>query len=72
MNKRLTNSIALGVLWLAAGATVLILFALIAYVFINGIGAISPTGSPWVAAVIPWAGPSAWKWGCVTPIKFKV
>ncbi len=42
MNKRVTNAIALGVLWIAAGVTVLILFALIAYVFGNGIGVMSP------------------------------
>lgn len=41
MDKRLANNIALGVLWVAAGFTVLILFALIAYVFVNGISAIS-------------------------------
>jgi len=42
MNKRVTNAIALGVLWVAAGITVLILFALIAYVVVNGISVISP------------------------------
>ncbi len=41
MNKRVTNNIALAILWVSAGATVFILFALIAYVFVNGIGAIS-------------------------------
>jgi phosphate transport system permease protein len=42
VNKRLANAVALGVLWFAAGLTVVILFALIVYVFINGISAISP------------------------------
>ena len=42
MDKRVANAIAIGVLWVSAGATVLILFALIAYVFINGISVISP------------------------------
>lgn len=42
MDKRTSNNIALGVLWFAAGTTVLILFSIIAYVFFNGIRAISP------------------------------
>jgi phosphate transport system permease protein len=42
MNKRLTNSIAIGVLWLAAIITVATLGALLLYVFVNGIRAISP------------------------------
>lgn len=42
MNKRLTNSIAIGVLWLAACITVATLGALLLYVFVNGIRAISP------------------------------
>lgn len=43
MNKRITNSIAIGVLWTAAGATVAVLGALLLYVFVNGIGSISPS-----------------------------
>ena len=42
MNKRFTNSLAIGILWLAAGVTVGMLGALLLYVFINGIGVISP------------------------------
>lgn len=41
MNKRTTNAIALGVLWVSAAITVLILFSIIAYVLVNGIRAIS-------------------------------
>jgi len=41
MNKRLANSIAIGVLWLAAAITVATLGALLLYVFVNGIRAIS-------------------------------
>lgn len=41
MDKGLANRIALGVLWTASAATVLILGALIAFVVINGIGALS-------------------------------
>jgi phosphate transport system permease protein len=42
MNKRISNSIAIGVLWLAAGLTVATLGALLLYVLINGISVISP------------------------------
>jgi phosphate transport system permease protein len=42
MNKRLTNSLAIGVLWLAAIITVATLGMLLLYVFINGIRVISP------------------------------
>lgn len=42
MNKRITNSLAIGVLWLAAGCTVATLGALLLYVFVNGVSAISP------------------------------
>src|SRR5664280_42191 len=42
MNKKVTNSIAIGVLWAAAGITVAMLGALLLYVFVNGIGVISP------------------------------
>ncbi|MGV8082494.1 MAG: phosphate ABC transporter permease PstA [Coriobacteriia bacterium] len=43
MNRRkITNNIAVALLWAAAGLTVAILFSLIAYVFVNGIRAISP------------------------------
>lgn len=41
MNRKLANSIAIGALWAAAIVTVSVLFALIAYVFINGISQIS-------------------------------
>jgi len=41
MDKRLANALAMAFLWLCAGTTVFILFALIAYVFVNGISAIS-------------------------------
>jgi phosphate transport system permease protein len=39
--KRVTNSIALTALWIAAGSTVLILGTLILYVVVKGIGALS-------------------------------
>ncbi len=42
MDKRVTNNIAIGVLWVAAGITVAVLGAIIVYVFINGIRVISP------------------------------
>ena len=42
MNKRLTNKLALGVLWAAALLTVAVLGALLLYVFVNGIRIISP------------------------------
>jgi len=42
MNKRVTNAVALGLLWVAALTTVGILSAVILYVFVNGIGVISP------------------------------
>lgn len=42
MNKRFSNSLAIGVLYAAAGLTVAILGALLLYVFVNGIRAISP------------------------------
>lgn len=42
MNKNLANNIALSFLWIAAITTVGILSAVILYVFINGIGVISP------------------------------
>jgi len=41
MNKNLSNRIALAMLWLAAGITVSVLFAVIVYVFVNGIGELS-------------------------------
>ena len=41
MNKRVTNAIALGLLWTSAVITVAILFAVILYVFVNGIGQLS-------------------------------
>lgn len=41
MNRRTTNAIALGALWAAAGTTVAVLFAVILYVVVNGIGALS-------------------------------
>jgi phosphate transport system permease protein len=41
VNRKLANSIAIGALWAAAIVTVSVLFALIAYVFINGISQIS-------------------------------
>ncbi len=42
MDKRVTNAVALGLLWLAAGSTIAILFMLIGYVVIKGIGVMSP------------------------------
>lgn len=42
LNKRVTNNLALGVLWAAAIVTVAVLGALLMYVFINGIRVISP------------------------------
>jgi phosphate transport system permease protein len=42
LNKRLTNNLAIGVLWTAALCTVAVLGALLLYVLVNGIGAISP------------------------------
>lgn len=42
MNKTTANNIAMAVLWLAAITTVVILFSIIGYVFVNGIRAISP------------------------------
>jgi len=42
INKRVTNNLALGVLWGAAIITVAVLGALLLYVFINGIRVISP------------------------------
>jgi len=42
VNKRVSNNIAVGILWLAAGITVTILFALIGYVVFNGISSITP------------------------------
>jgi len=41
MNKNVANNIALSFLWVAALTTVGILFAVIAYVFVNGIGQLS-------------------------------
>lgn len=41
MNKTTANNIAIGLLWLAASITVLILFTLIGYVVVNGIRALS-------------------------------
>lgn len=43
MNKRITNAIAMAGLWTAATTTVVILFAVILYVFVNGISQISPS-----------------------------
>ena len=42
MNKRVTNKLALGVLWGAAILTVAVLGAVLLYVFVNGIRVISP------------------------------
>ncbi|MBN2404185.1 MAG: phosphate ABC transporter permease PstA [Coriobacteriia bacterium] len=42
MNKRTANRLALSVLWLCAGTTVAVLGAVIIYVFVNGIGQLSP------------------------------
>lgn len=41
MDKRTSNSIALGFLWIAAITTVLVLFSIILYVFVNGIRALT-------------------------------
>ena len=43
MDKRLTNKLAIGLLWTAALCTVAVLGALLLYVFVNGIRAISPS-----------------------------
>jgi len=42
MNKNLTNYLAMTFLWIAAGTTVAVLFAVIAYVVVNGIMVITP------------------------------
>ncbi len=42
MSKRITNAIALGMLWIAALITVAVLGTVIGYVVINGIGELSP------------------------------
>jgi len=42
VDKRITNNIAVGILWLAAGITVAMLGAIILYVFVNGVQALSP------------------------------
>ncbi|HET6351892.1 MAG TPA: phosphate ABC transporter permease PstA [Coriobacteriia bacterium] len=42
VDKRITNNIAVGILWLAAGITVAMLGAIILYVFVNGVRALSP------------------------------
>lgn len=41
MDKSLSNKLAIGALWAAAATTVVLLFSIIAYVFFNGIRAIS-------------------------------
>lgn len=41
MNKNFTNNIAIGLLWAAAGTTVTVLGAIMLYVIVRGIGAIS-------------------------------
>ncbi len=41
MSRRLANNVALGLLWAAAISTVIILFSIIAYVFVNGIKSLS-------------------------------
>ncbi len=43
MNKRVTNRVALGVIWLAALATVAALGTILLYVIVNGIGQITPS-----------------------------
>lgn len=43
MNKRWTNRIAIGLLWLCGLTTVALLGAVIVYVFVRGIGQITPT-----------------------------
>lgn len=42
MDKRVTNRIAVGILWVAAGITVAVLGAIIVYVLVNGIRVLSP------------------------------
>ena len=42
MNKKIANSLAMGMLWAAAVITVATLGALLLYVFVNGISVISP------------------------------
>ena len=42
MNKNMTNYLAMTFLWIAAGTTVAVLFAVIAYVVVNGIMVITP------------------------------
>lgn len=42
IDKRVTNNIAVGVLWVAAAITVAVLGAIILYVFVNGIRALTP------------------------------
>jgi phosphate transport system permease protein len=43
INKRVTNAAALSVIWLAAIATVAALGTILVYVFVNGIGEITPS-----------------------------
>ncbi len=43
IDKRITNNIAIGILWLAAGVTVAVLGAIILYVFVNGVRVLSPS-----------------------------
>lgn len=43
MNKRIANKIAIGVFWASAGITVVALFAIILYVLVRGIGALTPS-----------------------------
>jgi phosphate transport system permease protein len=43
VDKRISNNIAVGVLWVAASITVVVLGAIIVYVFVNGIRVLSPT-----------------------------
>ena len=42
MDKRITNGVALGVIWLAAVATVAALGTILVYVIVNGIGQLTP------------------------------
>jgi len=42
MDKRITNGVALGVIWLAALATVAALGTILVYVIVNGIGQLTP------------------------------
>lgn len=42
MDKRHANNLAVGILWLAASITVVVLGAIILYVFVNGVRALSP------------------------------